>query len=154
VPPKQPRLAGYDAKNAKVFSAIGRENLEKPGINAEIQAWRDSVKQQGIASLEYRVNRLDLLEQKYFDLIDARSEEHADIPGGETGLLVKQVKLSPSGVEVEEYVADTAVTKEIRAIYDDAAKEMGHRVVKSESKLSGTEDFIAALRAFGGNGDS
>jgi phage terminase small subunit len=127
------RIAGYSPKTAY---SIANENLNKPEIAEAIQKWRDSVKQQGIASLEYRITQLDLLEQKYFDLIEARSDEHADVPGGATGLLVRQIKLSPNGIEVEEYVADTAVTKEIRAIYDDAAKEMGHRATKSETRLS------------------
>ena len=138
------RIAGYGNATTKpgTLAVIGCENLKKPNVAAAIDEWRASVKQRGIASLEYRLNRLDTLERKYFDLIDARAEEHADVPGGSTGLLVRQVKLSPSGVEVEEYVADTAVTKEIRAIYDDTAKELGQRVDKVNVSGNLTREYV------------
>jgi phage terminase small subunit len=126
------RRAGYHG-NGKTLSAIGLENLEKPGIKEAVQEWRDEIKSSGIASLEYRVASLDDMEQRYRRLIEARRDAYTDtdVIGGDTGLVVKQYKMVGGGENaqlVEEYVADTAVTKEIRAIYDDVAKELGQRV--------------------------
>lgn len=136
------RRAGYHG-NGKTLSAVGLENLEKPGIKEAVQEWRDEVKASGIASLEYRVASLDDMEQRYKRLIEARAVAYADDEkaiGGATGLVVGQLKkvthVGATGddgaltwtEEQWEYVADTAVTKEIRAIYDDVAKELGQRV--------------------------
>jgi phage terminase small subunit len=134
------RRAGYHG-NGKTLSAIGLENLEKPGIKEAVQEWRDEVKASGIASLEYRVASLDDMEQRYRRLIEARRDAYTDtdVIGGDTGLVVKQYKMVGGGENaqlVEEYVADTAVTKEIRAIYDDVAKELGQRV--DNLNVSGT----------------
>jgi hypothetical protein len=96
------------------------------------------------------------LEQRYWDLIDARAADLAgETKGGETGLLVRQYKQVGSGPDarlVTEYVADTGVTKELRALYDDTAKELGHRA--DNLNLDGSESFLQALRDFGtGAGD-
>lgn len=136
--------AGYSAKTA---GSIGAENLTKPEIQAAIQAWRDEVKQRGIASLEYRVNRLDELERKYWDVIEARKQAYTDtkVIGGETGIVILQYKMVGGGENaqlVEEYVADTAVSKEIRSIYDDVAKELGQRVDKVNVSGSLTREYV------------
>jgi len=125
----------------------GWENLQKPEIQAAIQQWRDEIKSTGIASLEYRVQRLDEMEQGYQRLIEARKEAYTntDVIGGDTGLVVKQYKMVGSGPDatlVEEYVADTAVTKEIRAIYDDVAKELGQRVDKVDVSGSLKREYV------------
>lgn len=141
------RLAGY-AGNDKTLGVVGCENLAKPKIAAAIQQWRDAVRQQGIASLEYRVNRLDELERKYFDLIAARRAAYgkdADVIGGDTGLVIKQYKMVGGGENamlVEEYVADVAVSREIRAIYDDVAKELGQRVDKINVSGNLTREYV------------
>lgn len=137
------RIAGYTGP----LRSIGSENLTKPDIMSAIQQWRDEVKSTGIASLEYRVQRLDEMEQGYQRLIEARKEAYAntDVIGGETGLVVKQFKMVGSGPDaqlVEEYVADTGVTKEIRAIYDDVAKELGQRVDKVDVSGSLKREYV------------
>lgn len=144
-------MAGY-AHPGKQVSRL----LENVGIKAEIDAWRERVRADGIANIEYRIARLRDLEQKYWDLIDARAADLADeTAGGGTGLLVRQYKQVGSGPDarlVTEYVADTATTKELRALYDDAAKELGHRA--DNLNLDASESFLQALRAFGqGGGD-
>lgn len=143
------RIAGYKHPGQE-----GHRLLKNDEIASAIQEWRDDVKQRGIANLEYRVNRLDQLEQKYFDLIEARRvayQDDAKVIGGDTGLVVKQYKMVGGGENamlVEEYVADTAVTKAIQSIYDDVAKELGQRVdkvnfsgsLRREYVLVGTDD--------------
>jgi phage terminase small subunit len=124
------RIAGY----ANPYPQ-GWENLQKPEIQKAIQQWRDEVKSSGIASLEYRISKLDELEQKYLQIIEDRKRAYSgsSVIGGDTGLVVMQEKSLGSGplaTIVEEYVADTAITQEIRAIYEDVAKELGHRASK------------------------
>lgn len=124
------RMAGYSEKNART---IGSENLTKAHIAAAIDAWRAEVKQRGVASLEYRLNRLDEMECKLWDVVRERAIAYADDPGaagGGTGFIVRQEKMIGGGMNaqtVTEYVVDTGLTKEIRAVYDDAAKEIGQR---------------------------
>ena len=125
----------------------GHRLLKIAEIDAAIQQWRNEVKTRGIASLEYRVQQLDDMEQGYQRLIDARKEAYANtsVIGGDTGLVVLQQKMVGSGPDaqfVEEYVADTAVTKEIRAIYDDVAKELGQRVDKVDVSGSLTREYV------------
>lgn len=125
----------------------GHRLLTNADISAAISQWREEVKSSGIASLEYRVQRLDDMEQRYQRLIEARrwAYNDTDVIGGDTGLVVKQFKMVGSGPDaqlVEEYVADTAVTKEIRAIYDDVAKELGQRVDKVDVSGSLKREYV------------
>jgi hypothetical protein len=52
--------------------------------------------------------------------------------GGETGLLVRQIKLAASGATVEEFAVDTGLLKELRAHQEQAAKELGQWTEKRE----------------------
>lgn len=127
--------AGYSPKTAY---SQGSDLLKKPEMQEAIHAWRDAVKGRGVANLEYRLARLDELERRYWEVIEARAADVGGDPkasGGKTGLIVKQHRIVGVGGDTKvltEYVADTTVTKEIRAIYDDAAKELGERVEKVE----------------------
>lgn len=120
------RIAGYKHPGQE-----GHRLLKIAEIEQAVRAWRDEVKRRGIASVEYRINRLDELEQKYFDLIEARRLAYRDdekVVGGDTGLVVKQYKMIGGGdraMLVEEYAADTGVTREIRGLHEQAAKELG-----------------------------
>jgi hypothetical protein len=52
----------------------------------------------------------------------------AKVPGGRTGLLVRQIKVVGSGANqklVPEYVVDTGLLREIRATAQQAAEELG-----------------------------
>jgi hypothetical protein len=51
-----------------------------------------------------------------------------NVPGGRTGLLVRQIKAVGAGVNrklVPEYVVDTGLLREIRATAQQAAEELG-----------------------------
>ena len=143
-------IAGYSEKTA---AANGFALLRNIGIRAAIEDWRNQASTEAITAVSYRIGRLAELERGYFDVIEARREAYSNgrVIGGDTGLVVIQTKLASTGETVDEYVADTAVTKEIRAIYDDVAKELGQRVEKTETKHDATESFMSALRQFGGN---
>ncbi len=89
-----------------------------------------------IAKRHKRLATLDKLHNKALAVIEARGEEMADeAPGVETGLLVKsykQVGQGPSAQLVTEYAVDTPLMREIRAIEEQAAKELGQWVEKNE----------------------
>lgn len=94
----------------------------------------------GLARRERRLAVLSEMHEKILTLIDARAKdpEMVAIPGGLTGLLVKTNKLSRVGKALqvyEEFKADVGLLKELRAIEEQAARELGQWRDKHE--LSG-----------------
>lgn len=143
--------AGYADPNTQ-----GPRLLVNVGIQDRIAAWREEAKTSAITDISYRIERLRELETKLWEVIDERANDRdfEHVAGGNTGLIVHDVKAigaGPAAQLIDVYAVDTPTVKAIQSLYDDTAKEMGHRVTKSESKLDGTEDFITALRGFGGN---
>lgn len=82
-----------------------------------------------VAKRHKRLAVLDKLHTKALAVIEARGEEMADeAPGAETGLLVKSYKVvgqGPTAQLMTEYAVDTPLMREIRAIEEQAAKELG-----------------------------
>ncbi len=98
-------------------------------ISSEIA---DRMLRLAIARKEYRVAALNRHQTKLETLIEKRSQDMADVPGGgETGLLVRQYKVSGENTVVE-YAFDAALSRELRAVKEQAAKELGQLVDKSE----------------------
>jgi hypothetical protein len=95
-----------------------------------------------IAKRHKRVEYLDMLHQKSLAVIQARADAMTDdAPGTNTGLMVKQVKqigTGPNAVTIEEFQIDAALMKEIRAIQEQAAAELGQKV----DKVAVTGDVI------------
>jgi hypothetical protein len=63
------------------------------------------------------------------------TEETVVPPGGRTGLVVRQLKQVGSGMSaktVEEFAVDVGTIKEIRGLHEQAAKELGQWVDKTE----------------------
>jgi uncharacterized protein YjiS (DUF1127 family) len=133
---------------------IGRTTLKRwkadPAFRARV---RDHIAEleavaldRGIARRTKRVDVLNDLWRRGLQVIEARAVEHQDVPGGDTGLLVRQVKLSATGREVAEYAADTALLKELREHSKQAAQELGqwvekqHRTVEQRPDLSQLSD--------------
>jgi len=121
-------LAGYSEKTAH---AIGSNLLKKVEIQAAVQAWRDAVRSRGVANLEYRLAGLDELERRCWEVIAERADEVGRDPkaaGGKTGLVTKQHRIIGVGGDVKvltEHAVDTALIREIRALHEQAAKELG-----------------------------
>lgn len=113
------RLAGYAHPGAE-----GHRLLKNAEVQEAIAEWRDQIRKQGIADQTFRIERLNELDHRYWSLIEARAEQYDHIPGGNTGLLVRQEKATADGVIVE-YVADVAVTREIRELQKQMAQELG-----------------------------
>jgi hypothetical protein len=128
---KAAEMAGYAHPEKQ-----GSRLLKNVEVQAEIDEWRASVRNRAIASMEYRVSKLDDMERRYWELIEARAHELGDeVDGGDTGLLVRQTKVIGTGNHAQtitEYKADTAVTKEIRDTYKQAAQELGQWTERNE----------------------
>jgi hypothetical protein len=63
------------------------------------------------------------------------SPDLADVPGGKTGLITKTLKGLGSGDNfnvIEEYEVDCATVREIRALQEQVAGEVGQRVSRAE----------------------
>lgn len=119
-------MAGYSKKTAR---SIGQENLTKPDIQARIAEWREEVRTAGIADQSQRLAILEDIAQRLALIIQERGEEmDGSTPGGSSGFLVRQLKISGSGEDrtaTVEYVLDAALIRELRATLDQMAKEMG-----------------------------
>lgn len=97
-----------------------------------------------VAKRRRRLAVLDDLHTKALGVIADRAIEHEEGPGGKTGLVVmqlkqvKHLKVEEDGEtrswteEQREYVVDTALMREIRAIHEQAAKELGQWTEKTE----------------------
>src|SRR5579864_2620072 len=81
-------------------------------VQEHVEATRAAVKAEGIANRQNRVDALNDRWQRLQQVIEARAEEHRDVPGGSTGLLVRQVKLvkiySVPGQDLEDDEPDAA----------------------------------------------
>jgi hypothetical protein len=68
-----------------------------PEFAARVQdhrdAWRQEFKDRGIAEKQNRIDAQTDRHRRMLAVIEARAQEHADVPGGDTGLLVRQVKV-------------------------------------------------------------
>lgn len=138
---------------------------------------RQAIIARGIAD---RQNRLDLYCEIAADLLRVKAERAADpalrdVPGGSTGLLVRQAKLvkvyksdgdegsgqgetlysAKRDVLVYEYAIDTSLTRELREYAKQVAIEKGEWTEKREEKHDLTDSFLQALKEFGrGSGDN
>ena len=99
-----------------------------------------------IAKRHKRVERLDRLESKLWDVIDQRAAQMAgEAPGADTGTLVRQIKQIGSGKDaatIEEYAVDTGLVRELRALYDQAAVELGQKITRAETSSSHTVHIL------------
>jgi phage terminase small subunit len=138
------RMAGYSDRTA---GSQGHDLLKKPEIQAEIQAWREEAKQSAVTDMAHRLNVLDGIEQKLLAVIEARSDAYSatDVIGGDTAIVVRQYKMIGSGREaemVEEYAVDTATIRELRAVHEQVAKELGQWTERHEHSGSITREFV------------
>jgi hypothetical protein len=122
-------------------------------VDEIVTAYADAIKDEGIANVKNRVAAQNDRWQRMQRLIDAAAEDPdlADIPGGDTGMLVRTAKLDKvygaipsSGGEAEslqsakrevllyEYVRDTSISAEMRALEKQAAQELGQWTEKQE----------------------
>lgn len=139
---KAAEVAGYADPNTQ-----GPRLLVNVGIKDRIAIWRDEVKESAIADMNYRVARLHELEGKLWTVIDERANDrqYEEVAGGNTGLIVHDVKAvgaGPSAQLVDVYAVDTGTIKAIQGLYDDVAKELGQRVDKVNVSGSLTREYV------------
>lgn len=145
------------AAECKVNKATLERWKRLPEFSARVQehrdAWRVEVKARGIADRQNRVDSYNDLHERMMLVIEARAVEHADVPGGATGLLVRQAKLvkvyksdgdgdpdedgetlysAKRDVIVYEYAVDTSLLKELREHKKQAAQDLGQWTEKQE----------------------
>lgn len=145
--------ARFNATRAAEMAGYAHPNKQGPallvnlGIKARIAAWREEVKQSAITDISYRVDRLSELETKLWEVIDERGNDRSfeHVAGGNTGLLVRDVKMvgsGPCGEPVDVYAVDTPTIKALQSIYDDVAKELGQRVDKVNVSGNLTREYV------------
>jgi transcriptional regulator with XRE-family HTH domain len=104
------------------------------------EAYAERALKHRIARKERRLTVLADIHDKLLEVIDERSEweEVAHVPGGKTGLITKTLKGIGKGDDfqvVEVYEVDTGTLKEIRAVQEQVAEELGQKV--SRHQLTG-----------------
>jgi Helix-turn-helix of insertion element transposase len=107
-----------------------------------------SLSRRAISHVERRVDALNTRWLGLQRIVDERAvaPEYASAPGGDTGLLVRRVKLVGSGKKtrvVEEFAVDLSLLAELRKLEKQAAQELGQWKNKGNSRrpLSSPEWF-------------
>jgi hypothetical protein len=100
----------------------------------------------GILEKQNRLDALNERHQRMCEVIRQRAENLNNVPGGgNTGLLVRQVKGIGKGEDfqvVEEYAVDTALLRELREHEKQAAVELGEWTEKREHTGKDGEDLF------------
>lgn len=106
-------------------------------VQSHLDAVRAAIRAEGIALKQNRVDALNTRWEAMQRVIEERgaSEEMAEVPGGRTGLIVKQLKsigFGENNTVVEEFVVDTGLLRELRAHEQQAAQELGQWIEKKD----------------------
>jgi hypothetical protein len=126
-----------------------REVVEK-----RLEEIRAEIRRHGIAVIEQRVARVQDTWKRLQRVMAARAIEHASVPGGDTGLLVRKYKTIGSGLlakMVEEYEVDTGLLAELRAHEKQAAEELGQWIQKVDA-VTKVEGSVKTVLHFEDNG--
>jgi hypothetical protein len=156
-------LAADELSDEKIAAEVGvsRVALGKWKHDPDFQQLiRESVNRIQASALKYpiakkhkRIAALDDMHRRALQVIDDRAERYAgriadhdsataatrrlfatDVPAeAATGLLVETEKVNNAGMRTTEWNVDVGLMKEIRGIHEQAAKELGQWVEKSES---------------------
>lgn len=147
------RIAGYAHAHVQ-----GPRLLAKVSVQAAIDAHLAEIKRKGIALHQNRVDALVERHNKLEQVIAERAADAwlADVPGGKTGLVVKNLKsvkhvyeADPEDekgkayqVTVEQWESsiDTGLLRELREHEKQVAQELGEWTEKSEEKHVGDPD--------------
>lgn len=115
----------------------------REGIRLEAHDYGLSIRENRITALNDRWNRLrKVIEDR------ADDPEHQIAPGGSTGLLVRQTKGVGRGDDftlIHEFAVDVGLLAELRAVEQQAAKELGQWTDKKEVQHSGDMRHAVAL---------
>lgn len=114
----------------------------KARVAGILEAVRQKVLTEGIADRVNRVKRLNRDWERMQRVIEQRAADSdmEGVPGGDTGLLVHQVKGVGKGEDfqlIDLYVVDAGLLAELRNTEKQAAQELGQWVEKSETENKG-----------------
>lgn len=139
--------ADGDLTDQKIADAVGVHRVtlyrwaKTPEFQARVEehldAYRKSIRRRGIAVLERRVEHLNDRHERMCRLMAARAAdpELAKLPGGDTGLIVRDLKGIGKGEDfqvVETYSFDSALFREFREHEKQIAQELGQWTSKTE----------------------
>ena len=145
------------AKRLKINRTTLHRWKKLPAFQARIDEILAEVKrklrERGVTEKLNRIEVLNTRHKRLERIIEARAVEHKGVPGGDTGLLICQVKfikvyetgeseavadadelLHPTrtSVQVKEYMIDVGLLREMREIEKQAAIELGEWTQKHE----------------------
>lgn len=131
-----------DAEIAKECGSSRRQLLRwksEPVFQARVKKiitqTADSLQKKGIRDKDRRLAKLDRIIRRIELVIKGRAADMEGVPGGQSGLLVRDYK--GSQVLTDVYKFDAAMVKEYREAMKQAAIELGEWTEKRE--LTGTE---------------
>lgn len=129
-----------------------------------VEKKRESLLKKSIADSDRRQDALIQLFDKAQKVIEARANEHKNVPGGDTGLLVRDVRLvkvyessesappenpededlyfAKRTVTVEVYAVDTALLKEMRELMKHIAIERGEWTEKTSMSVTPVKGYV------------
>lgn len=111
-----------------------------------------AVEAEGISNRQNRVAALNDRWSRMRQVIAARAEDMAEVPGGETGLLVRQTKsigFGENNTVVEEYAVDTGLLRELRAHEEQAAKELSQWVDRAKLEIALSDEIQRLAEVYG-----
>ena len=115
----------------------------KRRVEVIVRETQEKLVARGIAEKQNRIDALNRRWNLMDEVIRQRAENLSEVKGGgNTGLLVRQVKGVGSGEAfkiVEEYAVDTGLLKELREHEKQAAIELGEWTEKREHKFKLSE---------------
>ncbi|HWQ32557.1 MAG TPA: hypothetical protein VNQ79_06720 [Blastocatellia bacterium] len=112
-------------------------------VNEIAAATAEKLRAEGVLRKQNRLINLQDRIDRMCRLIEARAREMADVPGGETGLLVRDLKGKYADREV--YRFDAALVRELREHEKQAAQELGQWVEKQETSISGSGPLVTIV---------
>jgi hypothetical protein len=118
------RIAYLQGQVGDRIAGLKRQAAEK-AVEAAIKIF-----EWDIQSKQKRVQMYADMHERLWRIVKERAADPAmaKVPGGQSGFLLKQVKVVGTGLTpkvISEYVPDTALSKEIRALAQQAAEELG-----------------------------
>ena len=138
---------------------VGRKSIERwkrhPEFVGRLQdlvgAVREQAKRKLLGKKEFRIQILEELYSRQRAIIDERAAdpEMQAVPGGRTGLLVRKAVVSSGTLIRYEYVADTALSNEIRKTLQQVALEVaeGRQKVDVQDNVAKASPAAIALAA-------
>lgn len=152
-------VADGDLSNEKIAAevGVGRTTLYRwsnhkdfaERVESILEDYRKAVRRRGLAILERRVNALNDRWDRMQRVIEQRAVDPdlAAVPGGPTGLIVRDLKGIGKGGDfqvVEVYSVDTGLLRELREHEKQAAQELGQWTERQHVEtrdLSAAEEF-------------